>query len=231
MVALEHLPRLPARPVKGYRLVNSKFPPISLFEDVASADEFESLYELQALTNPRILTEAGNLALVARDEIPFGISGCTYATAPFTHVTPDGSRFSDGSFGILYMADALQTAIAEVKHHQQAYWRNVPSLNYERFTFRGLACEFDEAGVRDGLVLPPSDPIYSANDYSAARQLGAAMRDNREIGIRYHSVREANAVCWGLMTPKPVRSIVQTAHYEMIWNQGITTVIQVSRRY
>ncbi|RLA01353.1 MAG: RES domain-containing protein, partial [Gammaproteobacteria bacterium] len=34
-----------------YRLINSKFPPIALFSDVADADEFEALYEIQAMTN------------------------------------------------------------------------------------------------------------------------------------------------------------------------------------
>src|SRR5258705_221801 len=84
---------------QAYRLVNSKFPPIALFDDVADADEFELLFEIQALTNPRLKNEVGQLELIARSEIPFGIAGCSYAIAPFTHVNPAGSRFSDGSFG------------------------------------------------------------------------------------------------------------------------------------
>jgi len=34
--------------------------------------------------------------------------------------------------------------------------------------------------------------------------------------------------CWALMTPRPVSSIVQTAHYEMVWNGQITSVSQIS---
>ncbi|MFN3582227.1 MAG: RES family NAD+ phosphorylase, partial [Pseudomonas sp.] len=137
MVAAQDLGRLPAKPVRAYRLVNSKFPPIAIFDDVADADEFEELYALQSLTNPRMLNQAGQLELIMRSDIPFGIPGCSYATAPFTHVNPDGSRFSDGSFGVLYLADCMETAIAEVRYHQQFYWSRVPDLRYDRFVFRG----------------------------------------------------------------------------------------------
>ena len=57
--------------IKSYRLVNSKFPPIALFDDVASDEEFDALYALQALTNPRLQNEVGNLNLIPRSEIPF----------------------------------------------------------------------------------------------------------------------------------------------------------------
>lgn len=147
MVKVAELAVLAGKPLQAYRLVNSKFPPIALFEDVADADEFELLFEIQALTNPRLKNEVGQLELIPRREIPFGITGCSYATAPFTHVNPAGSRFSDGSFGVLYVADSMETALAEVKHHQSLYWSKVPGLNYERFVFRGLTCAFVDTGM------------------------------------------------------------------------------------
>ena len=105
MVDINSLTSNPGNIVSGYRLINSKFPPISLFDDVANEEEFEALYALQELTNPGIQNEIGNLNLISLKEIPFGINGCSYASAPFTHVNPDGSRFSDGMFGVLYIAD------------------------------------------------------------------------------------------------------------------------------
>ncbi len=109
MVRIKQLPTFAGETLQAYRLVNSKFPPIAMFDDVADADEFEVLYEIQALTNPRLKNEVVQLELIARSEIPFGIAGCSYATAPFTHVNPAGSRFSDGSFGVLYLADTVDT--------------------------------------------------------------------------------------------------------------------------
>ncbi|MGE8499882.1 MAG: RES family NAD+ phosphorylase [Pseudomonas sp.] len=212
----------------AYRLVNSKFPPIALFDDVADADDFEALYLLQELTNPRLQNEVGRLELIPRSEIPFGIPGCSYATSPFTHVHPEGSRFGDGSFGVLYLADCMDTALAEVRHHQGLYWAKVPGLSYERFVFRGLHCSFNDAGMKDATAIPLTDPIYAPDDYSHSRQFGREARRGGYPGLRYHSVRAPGSVCWALMTPRPVTSIIQAAHYEMIWSGQIISVNQIA---
>jgi len=34
--------------------------------------------------------------------------------------------------------------------------------------------------------------------------------------------------CWSLITPSAVSSMVQSAHYEMIWNGRITSVNKIS---
>ena len=43
--------------------------------------------------------------------------------AAFTHLNPEGSRFSDGSYGVYYAAHSLETAIAEVSHHRGVFLR------------------------------------------------------------------------------------------------------------
>lgn len=225
---LGDLSLLEDEPLQAYRLVNSKFPPIALFDDVADAEDFEALYQIQALTNPRLQNEIGRLELIPRDQIPFGIVGCSYATAPFTHVNPAGSRFSDGRFGVLYLADRMDTAIAEVCYHQERYWSKVPELNYERFVFRGLTASFNEGGLRDATVVPLSDPIYEPGDYTYSNRLGAEVKKAGCSGLRYHSVRSAGSICWALMTPRPVTSIIQSAHYEMIWSGQVISVNQIA---
>lgn len=228
MVRLDSLVAANGESLQAYRLVNSRFPPIALFDDVADARDFEAIYQLQALTNPRLQNEIGRLELVARSEIPFGIPGCSYATAPFTHATPEGSRFSDGSFGVLYLADSMDTAIAEVRYHQGRYWANVPGLNYERFTFRGLSCSFNDTGIRDATTLPLSHPIHDPDDYSHARQLGREAKRQGCPGLHYRSVRSPGNTCWALLSPRPVSSMIQTAHYEMIWSGQIVSVNRVT---
>ncbi|WP_246065591.1 RES family NAD+ phosphorylase [Hydrocarboniclastica marina] len=222
------LPTMSITQETGYRLVNSRFPPVSLFDDVADQDEFDLLYELQSLTNPRVQTELGQLNLVPREEIPFGIAGCTYATAPFTHVNPEGSRFSDGQFGVLYMGDTLDTAITEVAYHQSSYWRRVTGLSYDRLVFRGLTCRFGPVEVVDATALPPGDAIYDPCDYSASRSFGKALKKEKASGLRYRSVRLPGAICWGLFSPRSVKRITQAAHYEFIWDgQAISSIGRV----
>ncbi|MDX1755574.1 MAG: RES family NAD+ phosphorylase [Marinobacter sp.] len=216
----------------GFRLVNSKFPPIALFDDVADAEDFEALYQLQAMTNPRLRSEVGDLNLIPREEIPFGIAGCAYATAPFTHVNPDGGRFNDGQYGVLYMADSFATAIAEVAYHQTRYWQGVHGLQYDRFVFRGLVCRFGTEGVKDACSLPMTDPIYDRTSYAASRECGRSLRKLGVTGIQFLSVRraEAGAICWGLFTPKQVYRIHQSCHYEFVWTgEAIGSISKVSR--
>lgn len=217
------------RDQQGVRLVNSKFPPISLFEDVASPEEFDALFALQALTNPRLLNEMGVLNLLPASERPFGIIGAGYAVAPFTHVNPQGSRFSNGDFGVLYIADTLETAIAEVRYHQQQYWQGVLGLHYDRLVFRALVCRFDAQPCADATTLPLADAIYHPTQYHAAQQLGAQLRRDNIVGLRYWSVRNPQAHCVALFTPRQVRSMQQSCHLEMIWNgQAISAVHQLS---
>ncbi|MGY3175520.1 hypothetical protein ACVWYU_004945 [Pseudomonas sp. TE12234] len=228
MVRVEQLPAFAGQQLQAWRLVNSKFPPIAIFDDVADADEFDVLYQIQALTNPRLKNEVGHLELIPRAEIPFGIPGCSYATAPFTHVNPAGSRFSDGRFGVLYLADSIDAALAEVQHHQSLYWSKVHHLNYERFVFRGLSCSFVDAAMKDATSIPMTDPLYAPDDYTDSHRFGRAIKDAGCPGLRYHSVRMPGSHCWALMTPRPVLSIIQTAHYEMVWNRHITSVSKIS---
>lgn len=122
---------------KGHRLINTKYPPIALFDDVASPEEFEMLYAIQALTNPRLRDEVGDICLIDPAEIPFNcLRGRSYAVAPFTHINPKGGRFNDGLFGALYVAYNAHTAALEVKFHQQQYWQNIEGLEYDSFLFQ-----------------------------------------------------------------------------------------------
>lgn len=223
------LPVCELRDQQGVRLVNSKFPPMSLFDDVASPAEFDALFALQALTNPRLLNDMGVLNLLPVAERPLGIPGAGYAVAPFTHVNPQGSRFSNGDFGVLYIADRLETAIAEVRFHQQQYWQGVQGLHYDRLVFRALQCRFDAVPCADASQLPLEHAIYHPSNYQTAQLVGAQLRRDATIGVRYRSVRQEHALCVALFTPRQVHSMVQSCHVEMIWDgRRISAVHQLS---
>ncbi|SOB76036.1 RES domain-containing protein [Marinobacter sp. LV10R510-11A] len=214
------LPAISLSKTKGFRLINSKLPTIDIFNDVADPDEFQDLYDLQAMTNPRLNQEVGNLNYIDLGEIPWGIPGCHYAAASFTHVAPGGSRFSNGEFGVLYIADTMETALAEVEYHQGKYLANVEDLKFDRLIFRGLACTFSGDVMHDATELAAEHEIYHPDDYTAARALGARLRVAGSEGVHYWSVRNSGAICWGLFTPRNIQSIVQTGHYEFIVRGG-----------
>ena len=77
---------------------------------------------IESAFNPRLRDAVGDLALVPRDERVVG-PGAGYIMAAFTHVSPDGSRFSNGTYGVFYAAQREATAIAETRYHRERFMR------------------------------------------------------------------------------------------------------------
>ncbi|MBH8613886.1 RES family NAD+ phosphorylase [Pseudomonas mohnii] len=70
--------------------------------------------------------------------------------------------------------------------------------------------------------------IHAPDDYTDSHRFGRAIKDAGCPGLRDHSVRMPGSHCRALMTPRPVLSIIQTAHYERVWNRPITSVSKIS---
>ena len=120
MIALKDVPlaRTSWRPC--YRLIPSRYPTVGLYDAIADPADLDAVFAIEALTNPRIRDELGQLQLVPPTERVSG-AGSTMIMAAFTHLNPDGSRFSDGSFGVYYAGDTVETSIAEVGHHRALF--------------------------------------------------------------------------------------------------------------
>ena len=158
-----------------YRIIASQFPPINLFEDVANADEFDALFAIQMLTNPRIQDEIGMLERVPKEQRLHGVPGCGYVMAAFTHVNPNGSRFSNGDFGVYYAAEQLSTALAETIFHKEQFlaYTNEPP---QEVAMRSLVARFS-ADLIDLTPIHKVNPIYSLTDYSAGQSLGLQIKE------------------------------------------------------
>ena len=130
-----------------------------------------------------------------REKIPFGITGANYAAAPFIHINPDGSRFRDESFGILYLADISETAIAETRYHRNKYFRNVEGLPYDSVDMRCLKVNFS-AKLIDTVSI---DDIHVPDDHTTSRIFGYRVKESEEARLQYRSVRNVDFICWGLM--------------------------------
>ena len=218
MSALNSIPVTTVTDQESYRLINSKFPPIDLFNDVADNDEFEAIYAVQGLTNPRLRNSVGQIRLVPEDERPFGIPGCNYALGPFVHLNPAGSRFSDGSFGVLYSAADESTSVAETKYHQEKYFRNVQGLHYDSLCMRTLKVVYSADLFDISDANPEWQQYRDPDDYTAPRILGGSIRQAKKHGLLYQSVRQTGHLCFALFTPILVSSVIQTSHYVYEWD-------------
>ena len=202
----------------SWRLINSKYPSTTLVDDIASEEEFEALYQVAALTNPRIMDELEQIALVPKGKRPFGIRGANYAIGPFVHLNTEGSRFASADHGAFYCADSIDVAISETRYHQERYLQGIGKVANDDIQIRGLKATFS-ARLFDICGPKHADSHwYDPADYSASQALGKAVREVDGEGIYFNSVRHPGGKCYALFWPNLVADVIQTAHYNYCWD-------------
>ena len=211
--------RLPVRRVRwkaGCRIVPTRYPSIYLFDRVADAEDFDALYALEALTNDRVRDEIGDIALVPPADRVFG-AGSGPIMAAFTHVNPNGSRFSDGQWGVFYAAAERRTAVEETKYHHARFLAatcEAPChLSMRLYHVRIDAELHDLRGAR-GDLQRALDP----DSYAASQALARELRAAGSNGIAYDSVRHAGGECVGLFRPRSAKACVHAAYLLYAWD-------------
>ncbi|MEM5384224.1 RES family NAD+ phosphorylase [Paraburkholderia phymatum] len=212
----------------AYRVIPTRFPAVNLFDRVASPEDFEALYALEAMTNDRVRTEIGDLDLVPRDERRFG-PGYGPIMAALTHLNPQGSRFSDGTYGVFYCARSRETAIAETRYHSGHFLAATqePPMRQQMRLYTVIA-QGDVVDLRDMDSAEAS--VLSPNDYAPGQTLGRAIREAGAPGIVYPSVRDADGECLAAFRTMLLRDCHHAAYLEYNWNGStVDMVFELSR--
>lgn len=221
------LARIAWRPC--YRIVPSRFPPIGLFERVADPADLEAVYQIEALTNDRLREQAGELALVPSEDRVAG-PGTTPIMAAFTHLNPEGDRFTDGSYGVFYAARALETAIAETRHHRARFLLATGEPEQEidmRVYAVDLVAELhDLRGLRKS-----RSELYDPDRYDASQSFAARLRDAGSGGIVYQSVRHAGGECAAVFRPRLLSNCRQERHLCYVWDGSRISAIYEKRSF
>lgn len=211
---------------KLHRLVPSHFPVVDLFENVASPDELEIVFEIESLTNDRLRDEVGDLTLVPAEERISG-PGSTPVMAAFTHLSLL-SRFTDGTqYGVYYGAKELDTAIAETIYHRERFL----SATNEPDTEITMRCYINKVALTLHDVRPDMFVHLHGEDYAEPQRFAKELRDKGSNGLVYNSVRHAGGECIAAFKPRTVTIPIQAGHYRYVWcgrKQKITNVLSVS---
>ncbi len=212
----------------AYRVIPSRFPTVGLFERVASPEDFDALYALEAMTNDRIREEVGEINLVPPEEWLFG-NGSTCIMAAFTHLNPQGSRFSDGTYGVFYCARSRDTAIAETRHHSALFMAATgePPMRLQMRLYAVKA----NGEVSDLRKASRTDPrIVDPDDYGHAQGIGRKLRAEGALGVLYPSVRHPAGECLAAFRTAILRKCLHAAYLEYNWNgRAIDAVFEVSQ--
>ena len=200
------------------RIIRSLYPPIDLFEDIADPEDWPLLIASEQKTNPRLMEALGALDLVPVGRRVAG-PGASYLMAPFTHVSPDrASRFTDGSFGVLYVAERFETSLLETMHHHARFMLRTKEAPGWTSQFRELVMDVD-AVLHDVRGSNPAyEPALNPNNYSESQKLARDLRRAGANGIAYPSRRDPNGQCVGLFYPDLARNPIQGRHLDYHWN-------------
>ncbi|TBR35829.1 MULTISPECIES: RES family NAD+ phosphorylase [Dyella] len=208
----------------AYRIVPSRFPPVGVYDRIADPADLEALYAIEAMTNPRIRDELGVLPMVPRDRRISG-PGTTPVMAAFTHLNPEGSRFSDGTWGVFYAAHSVATAVEETVYHRERFLAATkePPCDSEMRCYR-MSIHGRLHDLRGGWVREQAPDSYAAS-VALARKLRADGSD----GIVYESARHQGGECVAVFYPDRVSPCVQAEHFLYRWDgQRIAQVLVVS---
>lgn len=179
------------------------------------------------MTNDRLRQETGDIGLIRAEDRISG-PGTTPIMAAFTHLNPDGSRFSNGSYGVYYAAKTLRTAIEETAFHRARFLAatNEPAIEID---LRSYASNLDARlhdirGCQDSAPeLYDPDPAH----YSAAQSFAAGLRAQDSNGIVYDSLRDSGGECVALFRPAVLSPVRQGKHYSYLWDgQTISHIIE-----
>ena len=201
-----------------HRLVLSRFPPIDFYDDVADPRDWEALATAQSRTNPRLFEEIGDLSLVPVDRRLSG-KGAAWVMAAFTHVSVDRTtRFGDGTYGVYYAGDTLETALYEHTFHMARFYRDAGVAPGWISQVRQLvgAIDTDLTDLRGSVF----DDILSPDlgSYAAAQAFARARKAAGANGIVYPSQRHPGGECIAAFYPDVATPPRQADRFRYHWN-------------
>ena len=205
-----------------HRLVASRFPTVGLYDGIAYPEDLDVVFAIEALTNPRLRQERGALSLVPAADRVVG-PGASLIMAAFTHLNPEGSRFSDGSYGVYYAACTLEAAIAEVSHHRARFLARTaePPIDIDlRWLKADLRAPVRDirAGASPGAAAKALAHVYDPDHCAAGQALGRTLRAAGSAALVFDSVRHPGGHCAAVFAPRALSRARAAGHLGMHWD-------------
>ncbi|MBF0491426.1 MAG: RES family NAD+ phosphorylase [Deltaproteobacteria bacterium] len=211
----------------SFRIIASRYPTIHPFEKISSPEDWEALFEIEAMTNDRLRHAKQEIKYFEESKIPEQ-ENRTYILAPFIHLNPLGSRFSDGSWGVYYAAKFIQTAIAETKYHRENFMRATleKAMNIEMrvitATIKGLFHDIRNPGSTAKTVL-------DNESYQASQRLAKHLKAKNSDALLYPSVRDLeHRECAAVFNPQRISHCQIDKHLLYHWDgKCISQVLEI----
>jgi hypothetical protein len=201
-----------------HRLIPSKY---SRDESVLSSltdspeEELQKLFDLDGITNDRLLSEHNRLPGINTRELVYGVPFYHVINAAFTHPHPNGARFSGPERGAWYAGFELDTSLTEVIYHRTLNYREIGRFD-DSVTYDDYLADF--SGVfHDIRHAPEFSDCLSPVSYKRSQLLAAELLELNSMGIVYPSVRREGGTCLACFRPALVGNLRKEEMYRLTW--------------
>lgn len=213
-----------------WRLIPSRYPEERVFDRVADPGDRPIVEALEGMTSDRQRQERGEVDLVAPGDQAKG-PGSAYIMAAFSYLSPEGSRFTNGTYGVYYATKDLETSIAETKFHRERFMRYTKEAPI-RLQMRALTANLD-AQLHDlrGAAAKTFSKVLSKTRYAASQELGMRLRRASSYGIAWPSVRHRGGECVAVFRPPALSHCRQDRHMIFDWNGKTITHVYALQEF
>jgi hypothetical protein len=185
----------------------------TVFLRIADDDEhLQSIFELDAATNDRLLAEHQRFHGIGVEELIAGVPCSHVVNAAFCHPHPLGSRFNGPDRGAWYAGVALETAQAEVAFHKRVELEETGWMEEESITYDDYLADFS-APFHDLRRAEGFRACLDPQSYVASQALAERLLEAGSLGLVYPSVRHAGGTCLGCFRPPLVTNVRRDGTY------------------
>ena len=195
---------------KWYRIIPSRFPPISIYERIAANDRWDAIVEVEVLTNPRLASRERLISNAAQAPVNDDRLQ-NWNHAPFTYANPEGSFFFREVLPCLELSDSLQTALSISVKRRELFL----SRTDERPL--GLDMRVLTTPVKGRFIDMTSLPQTLTKEERWAIGDVIAKRDDID-GILFPSLNRKKAMCLAALHGHVLGKALQAQHFRYSWD-------------
>lgn len=167
------------------------------YRNIVSLRESEDLFDDINGGDPALSSLAQKMDMDIKANIPAGIiqRGFFYSAPlqyPFTHIT--ASRYSDGTFGVLYGSLDMETTVYETVHHMIRYTFGIEGISGEIIRERAVYLIHCNAILLDLTSKGIEYPELLSDDYAYTQQIGKRVSSERHPGLLVPSARKPGGI-------------------------------------
>src|SRR5215831_2061642 len=191
-----------------YRLIPSRFPPVSLYERVAPEEAWPVVHSVEELTNPRAQVRRLLTGTAHTDEASPKLQNWNHA--PFTYLNPEGTWLLNPLFGAMELCDCLQTALAMSVRKRELFLSrtNEPPLDLDM----RVLCTRVKGTFADLRSLDPS------LTQKARWQIGEELLNVGANGGQFRCPFRRAGTCLAIFNGDVLERSVQAEHFRFVWD-------------